>query len=120
MSCNRLVSDTVQRIRRQVLLVREIKTKTAVDNAESDDDATKPDVSVRPEGAALVLLEEAMMHITEDRLEEDQDEKHNTDNRMSLIELLKLEHDQYYTCSFYVDIPCGSVWQDRYRCQMPR
>lgn len=114
------MSDTVQRVKGHVLLVREIKSKTAVDNAESDDDATKPDVSVRPEGTALVLLEKAMMHITKDRLEEDQDEKHDTDDWMSLIELLKLEHDQYYTRSFYVDIPCGSVWQDIYRCQMPQ
>lgn len=49
-------------------------------------------MSVRPECAALVLLEEAMVHITEDWLEEDQDEKHDTDDRMSLIELLRSEH----------------------------
>jgi len=77
-------------------------------------------VSVRPECAALVLLEEAMMHITKDRLEEDQNEKHNTDDWMSLIELLKLEQDQDCICYFCVDIPCGSVWQDRYQSRMPR
>ena len=77
-------------------------------------------MSVRPECAALVLLEKTMMHITKDRLEEDQDEKHNTDDRMSLIELLKLEQDQDCICSFCVDIPCGSVWQDRCQFRMPQ
>jgi hypothetical protein len=70
--------------------VCEIESKTAVDDSESDDDASKPDVSVRPEGTALVLLEQTMVHVTKNWLEEYQDEKHDTDDWMSLIELLKI------------------------------
>jgi hypothetical protein len=50
-------------------------------------------VSVRPESTALVLFEKAMVHISKNRLEENQDEEYDTDDWMSLIELLRLEHD---------------------------
>lgn len=63
---------------------------------------------MRPEGAALVLLEKTMMHITKNRLEDDQDEKHNTNDWMSLIELLKSERGQHHVY-FPIDVPCGSV-----------
>lgn len=119
MSYNRSVSDTVQRKRRRVLLVGEIKSETAVDDTESDDNASEPDVSMRPEGAALVLLEKTMVHITKNRLEEDQDEKHNADDWMSLIELLESEQGQHHVFS-RIDVPCGSVWQDKYRFRMPQ
>jgi hypothetical protein len=66
----------------------EIESQAAVNDAESDDDASKPDVSVRPESTALVLFEQAMVHVPKDWLEEYQDEKHNADDWMSLIELL--------------------------------
>jgi hypothetical protein len=70
--------------------VRKIESKAAVDDAESDDDASKPDMSVRPESTALVLLEQTMMHVPKNRLEEYQDEKHNPDDWVSLIELLEV------------------------------
>jgi hypothetical protein len=99
--------------------VCEIKPKAAVDDAESDDDTPKPDMSVRPEGTALVLLEETMVHVTKNWLEEDQDEKHNANDRMSLIELLKsVQNRDHISCC--IDIPCESVWQDRYQFQMPQ
>jgi hypothetical protein len=50
--------------------VSEIESKAAVDDAESDDDASKPDVSVRPESTALVLFEQTMVHVAKNRLEE--------------------------------------------------
>jgi hypothetical protein len=77
----------------KLLLICEIESKTTIDDAESDDYTSKPDVSVRPESTALVLFEEAMVHIPKNRLEEYQDEEYNTDDRVSLIELLRLEHD---------------------------
>ena len=63
-------------------------------------------MSVRPERATLVLLEEAMVHITKNWLEEDQDEQHNTDDRVSSVELPKLEQISGYA-RFDFDIPCG-------------
>lgn len=89
----------------------EIEPKAAVDDAESDDDASKPDVSVRPEGTALVLLEKTMVHVTKNWLEEDQDEKHNANNRMSLIELLKSERNRdhiFSASTYHVDL-CGKI-----------
>jgi hypothetical protein len=70
--------------------VCEIESKAAVDDAESDDNASKPDVSVRPESTALVLFEQTMMHVPKNWLEEYQDEKHNSDDWVSLIELLEV------------------------------
>jgi hypothetical protein len=70
--------------------VCEIESKAAVDDAQSDDDASKPNVSVRPESTALVLFEKAMVHVTKNWLEEYQDEKHNSDDWMGLIELLEV------------------------------
>jgi hypothetical protein len=47
-------------------------------------------VSVRPESTALVLLEQTMVHVPKNRLEEYQDEKHNSDDWVSLIELFEV------------------------------
>lgn len=43
-------------------------------------------MSIRPEGTALVLLEEAVVDISKEWLEEDEDEQHNTNDGMSVIE----------------------------------
>jgi hypothetical protein len=91
--------------------VCEVEPKAAIDDAESDDGASKPDVSVRPEGTALVLLEKTMVHVTKNWLEEDQDEKHNANDRMSLIELLESERNRdhiFSASTYHVDL-CGKI-----------
>jgi hypothetical protein len=68
-------------------------------------------VSVRPEGAALVLFEQTMVHITKNRLEEDQDEKHDTNDWMGLIELIEVRIAKTMSLialSYHVDL-CGKI-----------
>jgi len=71
-------------------VVRKQKAKTAVDDPERDDEPSKPDVSVRPEGSALVLLEELVVNYAERGHEKDENQKENTDNCVVRVKLLGL------------------------------
>lgn len=69
------------------LLVCELEAKPSINHSKCYDNASKPKMSIRPEGTALVLLEEAVVDISKEWLEEDEDEQHNTNDGMSVIEL---------------------------------
>lgn len=72
-------------------VVREAQTETAVDDAESDDDAAQPQVTVAPEHAARVLLEHEVVQKTEDWLEEQQNEDDDSDNWVCVVETSDLQ-----------------------------
>lgn len=50
--------------------MRKIEPKATVDYTQSDDDASEPDMSVRPECATVVLSQQAMVQKSKDWLEE--------------------------------------------------
>lgn len=63
----------------------ELETETAVDDAESDGNATQPDVSVGPQGTVVVLLEKGVVQEAEDRLEEKRYEDDYANDGMMVI-----------------------------------
>lgn len=68
-------------------VVGEQEAEAAVDDAEGDDEAAKPDVAVRPEGARLVLVVHLVVEHAQDRLEEDEHEEHDADHRVVFVQL---------------------------------
>lgn len=42
-------------------IVRQEEAKTTIDDSKRDDSSSKPDVSVRPEGSALIMLEKLVV-----------------------------------------------------------
>lgn len=57
----------------------EQETKTSVDHAEGQDDTAEPQVGVRPDCSALVLLVVVVVEDSEDGLEDEEDEKEDAD-----------------------------------------
>lgn len=68
--------------------VSPLETKSAIDDTEGNRNAAEPDVHVRPESTALVLLEQQVVDITEKRLQEHENEDHNTNDGMVMIKHL--------------------------------
>jgi hypothetical protein len=87
LSCVRNVKNRWEEEIRKDSLVGELKTKTTVNQAQCYDCASKPDVSMRPEGTALVFLEKTMVNESEKGLEEYEDEQNDSNDRVGIIEL---------------------------------
>lgn len=68
-------------------VVGELEAQASVDDAEGDDDAAEPDVAVGPDHAARVLLEQAVVQQSQDRLEENEHEEDDADDRVGFVEL---------------------------------
>jgi len=65
---------------------RQLQAKSTVDNTESDDDTSQPQVTVTPKNAAGVLLEHDVVEETEEWLEEEQHKDDDSDNWMDVVE----------------------------------
>lgn len=68
-------------------VVSQLETKATVDDTQGDDDATKPDMSMRSRCSRLELLVVGVVEGTEDWLEECEDEEDDTENGMGLVDL---------------------------------
>lgn len=78
---------------RAASLANQLQTKTAVDHAEDNGDATDADVSVRDGRAAAVLLERAVVQPAAERLSNEEDEQHDTDDGVCLGEVVAVDSD---------------------------
>lgn len=63
-------------------VVGEPQAKTTIDDPESNDDATQPEMGIRSCLATLMLLEESVVDEARDGLEEEEAEDDNTDDRV--------------------------------------
>lgn len=72
--------DDLTSARAPVGALGQFESKATVENTKSDEDTTDPDVSVRPDGAALDLLEEKVVHVSENGHEEDNSKEDHTDD----------------------------------------
>lgn len=70
--------------------LREAKTKASVDNSEDDYRATEPDVPVRPDRACIVTLEEDVVEESEQRLEDQEREDHNANDRVGVVQRVEV------------------------------
>jgi hypothetical protein len=61
-------------------VVRDLQAQTAIDDAESDQHAAEPQMRVRPDLAALVLLVHGVVDEAEDWLEEEKAEDYDSDD----------------------------------------
>lgn len=81
-SCNDSVSNLAA-----LGIVCKLETETTVDDSEGDDDAAKPNMSVRPESAVPVFLVHLVVDHTEERLEEDEAKNDDTDDGVIFAQL---------------------------------
>ena len=68
--------------------VSPLETQPAIDDTKGDRNAAEPDVHVRPESTALVLLEQQVVDKTEERLQEHENEDHDTNDGMVMVKHL--------------------------------
>ena len=69
----------------------ELQTKTAVDHAEDDGDATDANVSERDGRATAVLLERAVVQPAAEWLADEEDEQDDADDRVGLGEVVAVD-----------------------------
>lgn len=74
-------------------VVSQLETETTIDDAKGDDDATKPDMSMRNRCSRLELLVVGVVEGTQDWLEKREDEEEDTDDGMGLIDVFHLVSD---------------------------
>ena len=68
-------------------VVGEFQAETAVDDADGDDDATEPDVGVRPCSATTVALECDVVDVAEDGLKDEKREDDDSDYGVVCVDL---------------------------------
>jgi hypothetical protein len=64
----------------------ESQSQTTVYDSEDDGDPAEPDVPVGPDGAGIVALEEDVVQEPQHRLEGEQREEHDADDRVRVVE----------------------------------
>lgn len=87
-SSNNGVCDNVA-----TLCTSQLQAKTAIHHSEDDGDATNADVGVRYGRAATIFLEVPMVEETAKRLCEEDDEQHDTDDRVCASKVLAVHGD---------------------------
>lgn len=71
----------------------QLQAKSAIHHSKNDRDTTDADVRVRHGRAATVLLEISVVEHSSERLCEEDDEKHNADDRVCASEVLAIHSD---------------------------
>ena len=105
-------------------VVSELEAQTSLDDGESQENTTPPDVEGGPDGSPLLTNKDGMMEGTEGGLEEEAGDDGETDDRVVFVELGHSVSIHYFigqTAEYQVPMTVFRLWSARvrHRCLSP-